>query len=88
MLDHYNISEAKKNFSYIIQQVENGSQSEVFIARNGKTVAKIVSVKNSESAVANRIGFAKGKLVIDDNFEKIFDELDNEITEQLIGGAL
>lgn len=87
MLNQYNISEAKKDFSYIIQQIENGWQSEIFIARNGKTVAKIVAVKNNESAIANRIGFAKGKLVIDDDFEKSFDELDSEIANQLTGGA-
>ena len=88
MSAHYNISEAKKYFSHIIRQIENDSRSEVFIARNGKTVAKIVSVKNTGSAVSNRIGFAKGKLVIDDDFEKAFDGMDNEITEQLTGGSL
>lgn len=88
MLDQYNISEAKKDFSFIIQQIENGRISEISIARNGKVVAKVVSVKNSKAAIANRIGFAKGKLVIDDDFEKAFDGMDNEISEQLTGGTL
>ena len=39
-MNQYNISEAKKDFSYIIQQIENGRQSEILIARNGKAVAK------------------------------------------------
>ena len=72
MIDQYNISEAKKDFSSIIQQIENGGMSEIFIARNGKVVAKVVSVKNSRAAIANRIGFAKDKLIIDDDFEKAF----------------
>ena len=72
MIDQYNISEAKKDFSSIIQKIENGGMSEIFIARNGKVVAKVVSVKNSRAAIANRIGFAKDKLIIDDDFEKAF----------------
>lgn len=87
-MNQYNISEAKKDFSYIIQQIENGRQSEVFIARNGKAVAKIVSVKDTQKAISNRIGFAKGKLIIDEEFDKTFDELDDEITSQMIGGTL
>jgi len=88
MLSQYNISEAKKEFSYLIQQIENGRQSEILIARNGKAVAKIISVGNPKSTVSNRIGFAKGKLIIDEEFDKTFDELDDEIASQMIGGSL
>ncbi len=87
-MNQYNISEAKKDFSYIIQQIENGRQSEILIARNGKAVAKIISVKDTKNAISNRIGFAKEKLIINEEFDKTFDELDEEIASQMMGGSL
>lgn len=88
MTNQYNISEAKKDFSYLIQQIENGSSSEIFIARNGKRVAKLVPDSSASSCVSNRIGFAKGKLIINDEFDKTFDALDDELASQMIGGSL
>lgn len=87
-MNQYNISEAKKDFSYIIQQIESGRQSEILIARNGKAVAKIISVKDTKNAISNRIGFAKEKLIINEEFDKTFDDLDEEIASQMMGGSL
>ena len=81
MTNQYNISEAKKDFSYLIQQIENGNSSEIFIARNGKRVAKLVPDSGTSSCVSNRIGFAK-------EFDKTFDALDEDLASQMIGGSL
>lgn len=88
MTNQYNISEAKKDFSYLIQQIENGNSSEIFIARNGKRVAKLVPDSGTSSCVSNRIGFAKGQLIINDEFDKTFDALDEDLASQMIGGSL
>ena len=66
--------DAKTRLSQLVQAVENGEETEIVIARNGKPAARLVAI---EEAVRRpfRIGMAKGRLQIPDDF----DALDAEV---------
>ena len=70
-----NMHEAKTNLSRLVEEIENGSESEIAIARNGKVVARLVPV--TRSPVERRIGVARGQFVLPDSI----DQLNNEIAE-------
>ena len=65
-----NVHEAKTNLSRLLAQVEAGE--EVVIARNGKPVARLVSVRNRGK---RQFGSMKGLIKLDDSF---FDPLPEE----------
>ena len=65
-----------------IKEVDPMLQVNVQIARNGKPVVKMTSIK--ETPASNRIGIAKGKFRIKGDFD-----VDNEaIADELTGGSL
>jgi antitoxin (DNA-binding transcriptional repressor) of toxin-antitoxin stability system len=61
-----NIFQAKTELSKLISALENGTDDEIIIARNGKPVAKLL--KWEEKSAASRIGVAKGKFRVPDDF--------------------
>ncbi len=65
-----NVHQAKTQLSRLLVQVENGQ--EVIIARNGKPVARLVSVQKRGKRQPD---IFKGKIVIPDSF---FDPLPEE----------
>ena len=73
-----NVLEAKTNFSKIIGMLERKEEKEVIVARAGKPVVKITYIEPVD--VSKRIGIAKGKFVVPDDF----DEPDEEI-ERMFG---
>ena len=73
-----NVLEAKTNFSKIIGMLERKEENEVIVARAGKPVVKITYIEPVD--VSKRIGIAKGKFVVPDDF----DEPDEEI-ERMFG---
>ena len=73
-----NVLEAKTNFSKIIGMLERKEEKEVLVARAGKPVVKITYIEPVD--VSKRIGIAKGKFVVPDDF----DEPDEEI-ERMFG---
>ena len=77
-----NIKEAKTNLSKLLRLVETKNQDEIFIARNGKPVAKLVPVK--DVSISNRIGVAEGKFEVPDDF----DAGNEEIALMLTGGDI
>ena len=77
-----NVFEAKTDLSKLIRLVESGRQASITVARNGKPVAKIVPYENKPTS--KRIGIAKGKFVVPDNF----DVNNEEIAAMLLEGAL
>ena len=81
----YSVTEARENLGVLLDQLEEGKAKEILITRRGVCVAKLVPQKKKETDVTNRIGFAKGKLYVDD---KVFNELDEEISGMMIGGEL
>ena len=76
------VFEAKTDLSKLIRLVESGREASITVARNGKPVAKIVPYENKPTS--KRIGIAKGKFVVPDNF----DENNEEIAAMLLEGAL
>ena len=77
-----NVLEAKTDLSKLIRMLESNKEDIIQIARNGKPVVKMTSIK--EVPASNRIGIAKGKFHIKGDFDA-----DNEaIADELTGGSL
>ena len=77
-----NVFEAKTEFSKLIRLIETKREESITVARNGKPVVKIVPV---ESVSADkRIGVARGKFTVPDDF----DAGSEEIAAMLTGGSL
>lgn len=81
-MNQVNILEAKNNLSSLIQSLERRETDTITIARNGKPVAKLSLFNDNNSKT--RIGVAKGKFVVPDNF----DWCNDEIAEMFEGGVL
>ena len=77
-----NILEAKTELSKLIRLLESKREDSITVARNGKPVVKMTLI--NEVPVSKRIGVAKGKFNISDDF----DADDREIAEMLTGGPL
>jgi len=56
-----NMLQAKSTLSRLVESIENGSEEEVIIARNGRPAAKLVPVE--DMVLGHRIGVAKGRFV-------------------------
>lgn len=77
-----NVKEAKTDLSKLIRLIEGRRESEITIARNGKPVARIVPI--SKPPVSRRIGVAKGRFTVPDDF----DAGNEEIAAMLIEGEV
>lgn len=75
-----NIHEAKTRLSQLVQAVEDGTESEFVIARNGRPVAKLVAV-DAPPKRRLRFGFAKGQFKLPDDFDA-----DNDYIAKLFHG--
>ena len=76
------VFEAKTDFSRLIRLVESRREESITVARNGRPVAKIVPYDNAP--VSKRIGVAKGKFEVPDDF----DAGNEEIAAMLMGDEL
>ena len=76
------VFEAKTDFSRLIRLVESKREESITVARNGRPVAKIVPYDNAP--VSKRIGIAKGKFEVPDDF----DAGNEEIAAMLMGGEV
>ena len=77
-----NVFEAKTDFSKLIRLVESRREESITVARNGKPVARIVPYESAP--VSRRIGIAKGKFEVPDDF----DAGNEEIAAMLMEGGL
>ena len=77
-----NVFEAKTDFSKLLRLVESGREESITVARNGRPVAKIIPYE--KVPVSRRIGIAKDKFEVPDDF----DAGNEEIAEMLTGGDL
>ena len=77
-----NIFEAKTDFSHLVRLIESRREDSITVARNGKPVAKIVPI--DAPPVSKRIGVAKGKFIVPDDF----DAGNEEIAAMMTGGDL
>ncbi|MCL2783862.1 MAG: type II toxin-antitoxin system Phd/YefM family antitoxin [Propionibacteriaceae bacterium] len=71
-----NMLEAKTQLSKLVEAIENGSEEEIFIARNGRPVARLVSLPDREPSAL--LGIAQGQFEFDKN---TFDSLDEEVAD-------
>lgn len=62
-----NMLQAKSSLSRLVKAIEQGREREIVIARNGRPVAKLVSL-NAEP-FGKRIGVAKGLFVVPDSID-------------------
>ena len=77
-----NVFEAKTEFSKLIRLIETKREESIIVARNGKPVVKIIPVETVPAE--KRIGVAKGKFTVPDDF----DADNEEIAAMLTGGSL
>lgn len=76
-----NMLQAKSSLSRLVEAIEQGSEREIVIARNGRPVAKLVPCSNTP--LGRRIGVAKGVFKVPDNI----DESNKEIATMFLGAA-
>ena len=77
-----NVFEAKTDLSKLLRMLESGREQSITVARNGKPIAKIIPYESEP--VTKRIGLAKGKFSVPDDF----DANNEEIAAMLTGGEL
>lgn len=62
-----NMLQAKSNLSRLVEAIEQGEEREIVIARNGRPAARLVPL--AATAVAARIGIAKGAFEVPDDID-------------------
>jgi prevent-host-death family protein len=62
-----NMLEAKTHLSRLVDAVESGAEGEIIIARNGRPAARLVPIVAQSQR--QRIGAAKGKFVVPDDYD-------------------
>ena len=62
-----NMFEAKSSLSRLVDDVEQGREREIIIARNGKPAARLVAMEASPAPL--RIGAAKGAFEVPDTID-------------------
>jgi antitoxin (DNA-binding transcriptional repressor) of toxin-antitoxin stability system len=75
-----NMFEAKSNLSRLVDDIEQGREREIIIARNGKPAARLVAME--QAPALNRIGVAKGLFEVPDSID-----LHNAEVAQLFNGG-
>ena len=76
-----NMLEAKTDLSRLVRSLETRQEDVVYIARNGKPVVQMTLINKKPKN--KRIGVAKGKFSVPDDFDK----WDKEI-EDMFGGEI
>jgi prevent-host-death family protein len=77
-MNYINVHEAKTRLSKLLQAIEDGEETEITIARNGRPIAMLVPIPAKRPV---RFGLAKGKFTIPDNIDR-----DNAYIERLFSG--
>ena len=68
-----NMLQAKSSLSRLVEEIEQGREREIVIARNGRPAARLVPV--GTAPVSQRIGVAKGKFEVPDNIDAHNEEV-------------
>lgn len=74
-----NMFEAKSDLSKLVKMLETREEDVIYIARNGVKIAQLTLIQTPD--VSKRIGIAEGKMILPDDFDRTFDNLDREITD-------
>ena len=72
-MSQVNMFEAKSTLSKLVDQIEQGVEKEIVIARNGRAAARLVPVQ--VAATAKRLGVAKGKFKVPDDIDAHNDDV-------------
>jgi len=62
-----NMLEAKTHLSRLVQAIESGAETEVVIARNGRPVARLTSLRTPQPP--RRLGVARGQFSVPDSID-------------------
>ena len=73
-MSHISMSNAKLNLSRLVDRIVSGQDQEITLARNGHPVARLVPLRQ-EPSHGPRLGIAKGKLTIPDDFGLLDTEI-------------
>lgn len=68
-----NMLQAKSSLSRLVEAIEQGQESEIIIARNGRPAARLVPIEAAPPG--KRIGVAKGKFQVPDDIDAHNDEV-------------
>lgn len=68
-----NMLEAKTSLSRLVEDIEQGREREIIIARNGRPAARLVPISSATGGC--RLGMAKGKFDIPDNIDAHAEEV-------------
>ncbi|MGS0740395.1 type II toxin-antitoxin system Phd/YefM family antitoxin [Glaciimonas sp. GG7] len=68
-----NMPEARSSLSRLVEAIEQGTEREIIIARNGRPAAKLVSMGLPDSDL--RIGVAKGAFKVADDIDVCNDDV-------------
>ena len=68
-----NMFEAKSDLSKLVKMLETQQEDVIYIARNGVEVAQITLIPKTD--ISKRIGIAKGKFSISEDFDSLDDEI-------------
>lgn len=74
-----NMLQAKSNLSRLVETLEQGTEREIVIARNGKPAAKLVPLHSA--AQGPRLGVAKGAFTVPEDI----DQHNSEVAELFQG---
>ena len=66
--------DAKTHLSRFVDQLVSGTENEVVISRHGKPMVRVTAIRPKD--VSNRIGIAKGKFIIPEDFEAVNPEVE------------
>lgn len=69
-----NMLEAKTDLSKLVKLLETKQEDVVYLARNGKAIVQMTLIPKRKAN--NRIGVAKGKFVVPDEFDSWDDEIE------------
>lgn len=65
--------QAKSSLSRLVEAIEQGEESVIIIARNGRPAAKLVAL--DAAGAGKRLGVAKGHFEVPDNIDAHNDEV-------------
>lgn len=74
-----NMFEAKSDLSKLVKMLETQEEDVIYIARNGIKIAQLTLIQTPD--ISKRIGIAEGKMILPDDFDRTFDNLDREIMD-------
>ncbi len=76
-----NIHEAKIHLSRILEEAALGET--IIIAKAGKPMAKLMALDAPQAGQKQRLGFLQGQIKVPEDF----DQIGEEVIEQLFGGG-